>query len=83
MAGAVIVGSHIKKITLQLNQLRQQADIQGIEIDVAKISARHEHLLGEIIATAQHCHAQNITPVIYTSRTELEFDDQQSRLAFG
>jgi len=35
------------------------------------------------IGTDKKRHAKNITPVIYTSRTELQFDDQESRLAFG
>jgi len=83
MAGAVIVGSHVKKTTQQLNQLLQQEGITGIEIDVAEIPAHRSQLLQEIIALAEDCHAKNITPVIYTSRTELQFDDQQSRLAFG
>jgi uncharacterized protein YgbK (DUF1537 family) len=83
MAGAVIVGSHVKKTTQQLNQLLQQEGVTGIEIDVAKIPAQRTQLLQEIIALAEDCHAKNITPVIYTSRTELQFDDQKSRLAFG
>jgi uncharacterized protein YgbK (DUF1537 family) len=83
MAGAVIVGSHVKKTTLQLNQLLLQAGIQGIEIDVTNISSQRAKLLDDIIAIAEDCHAKSITPVIYTSRTELQFDDQQSRLAFG
>ncbi|MDT8281533.1 MAG: four-carbon acid sugar kinase family protein [Gammaproteobacteria bacterium] len=83
MAGAVIVGSHVTKTTQQLNQLLQQAGTAGIEIDVGKISAERAQLLADIIARAEDCHAKNITPVIYTSRTELQFDDQQSRLAFG
>ena len=82
-AGAVIVGSHVKKTTQQLNYLLQQDGIQGIEIDVAKISAQRESLLADIVSTAEDCHAKNITPVIYTSRTELQFDDQPGRLAFG
>jgi uncharacterized protein YgbK (DUF1537 family) len=82
-AGAVIVGSHVKKTTQQLNQLLQQEGIQGIEIDVSKISEQSAQLLAEIIATVNECHAKNITPVIYTSRTELQFEDQQARLAFG
>ena len=83
MAGAVIVGSHVTKTTQQLNQLLQQAGTAGIEIDVEKISAERAQLLADIIATAEDCHAKNITPVIYTSRTELQFEDQQARLAFG
>lgn len=83
MAGAVIVGSHVTKTTQQLNQLLQQAGTAGIEIDVEKISAERAQLLADIIATAEDCHAKNITPVIYTSRNELQFEDQQARLAFG
>jgi uncharacterized protein YgbK (DUF1537 family) len=82
-AGAVIVGSHVKKTTQQLTRLLQQPGVAGIEIDVAKILSARARLLEDIIATADDCHAKNITPVIYTSRTELQFDDQQSRLAFG
>lgn len=83
MAGAVIVGSHVKKTTQQLNALLQQDTTQGIEIDVTKIIEQRAQLLSDIISAAEHCHAKNITPVIYTSRTELQFEDQQSRLAFG
>ena len=82
-AGAVIVGSHVKKTTQQLNQLLRQDGITGIEIDVAKIIEHRAQLLEDIISNAKQCHAKNITPVIYTSRTELQFDDQESRLAFG
>lgn len=82
-AGAVIVGSHVKKTTQQLEQLLQQDDIDGIEIDVAKISSQREPLLQGIITKAEFCHANHITPVIYTSRTELQFDNQQARLDFG
>lgn len=83
MAGAVIVGSHVKKTTQQLNQLLRQDDVTGLEIDVARIIEHRAQLLEDIISDAHNCHAKNITPVIYTSRTELQFDDQQSRLAFG
>lgn len=83
MAGAVIIGSHVKKTTQQLNQLLQQESVQGIEIDVTKIAEQRAQLLADTIAAAEDCHAKNRTPVIYTSRTELQFDDQQTRLAFG
>jgi len=83
MAGAIIVGSHVKTTTQQLQQLLQQPGLKGIEIDVAKISAQSALLLDEVISAAEDYHAKNITPVIYTSRTELKFDDLQSRLSFG
>jgi len=82
-AGAVIVGSHVKKTTQQLNQLLQQPGIKGIEIDVTKITSQRAELLAEIISAAEDCHEKKITPVIYTSRTEMQFDDQQTRFAFG
>ena len=87
MAGAVIVGSHVKKTTQQLNQLLLETGIEGIEVDVERLSHRQDssraQLLGDIINQVEHCHVKNITPVIYTSRTELQFEDQQARLAFG
>lgn len=83
MAGVVIVGSHISKTTQQLNALLQQEGTEGIEIDVTKITEQRAQLLNDVVATAEYCHANNITPVIYTSRVELQFDNQQSRLAFG
>ena len=61
----------------------QQDGIQGIEIDVAKISTQRPRLLKDTVSDAEDCHSKNITPVIYTSRTELQFEDQESRLAFG
>lgn len=82
-AGAVIVGSHVKKTTQQLSPLLQADGIQGIEIDVEKISTQRDQLLNRITANIEDCHLNNVTPVIYTSRTEIQFDDQQSRLAFG
>ncbi|MDH5473168.1 MAG: four-carbon acid sugar kinase family protein, partial [Gammaproteobacteria bacterium] len=82
-AGAVIVGSHVKKTTEQLSQLLEQPGIKGIEIDVSQITSRTDDLLSRILTAIVDCHASNITPVIYTSRTELQFDNQQTRLAFG
>ena len=82
-AGAIIVGSHVKKTTQQLNYLLQQNGVKGIEINVEKILSHQTELLEEITSLSQQYHAENITPVIYTSRTELKFDNQQTRLAFG
>ena len=82
-AGAVIVGSHVKKTTQQISQLLLQAGVKGIEIDVTRIPSQAAQLLETIVAAAKDCHAKNVTPVIYTSRTELQFADQQARLAFG
>ena len=83
MPGAVVVGSHVRKTTDQLAALLQQPGTQGIEIDVSRIDGQRAQLLSDCIATIEDCHANNLTPVIYTSREELQFDDQATRLAFG
>jgi uncharacterized protein YgbK (DUF1537 family) len=82
-AGAVIVGSHVKKTTSQLQVLLQQSGIAGIEIDVQRIAQERDALLQEVIQLAQAAHEQNLTSVVYTSRVEITFADQSTRLAFG
>jgi len=82
-AGAVIVGSHVQKTTAQLQQLLKMDNIVPIEVDVAHISSQRERMLEDIATQTQQLHRDGITPVIFTSRTELSFDDQAARLAFG
>jgi uncharacterized protein YgbK (DUF1537 family) len=85
--GAVIVGSHVKKTTEQLQHLLQQPGAIGVEIDVSQlINATAETraaLLANLNAHTAQIHAQGQTPVIYTSRQELTFEDAQTRLDFG
>ena len=82
-AGAVIVGSHVKKTTQQLQQLLKMPNIAPIEVDVSQLANRRDALLTEIIQQTQQLHDAGQTPAIYTSRVELTFDDQATRLAFG
>ena len=82
-AGAVIVGSHVKKTTAQLAILLEQPGIVPLEVDVDRIETEREKLLTEILAQAGVAHAQGRTPAIYTSRVERQFPDQATRLAFG
>jgi len=81
--GAVIVGSHVKKTTQQLNELLKITSIASIEVDVERIASEGQALLNEIITKAQSLHDQGKTLAIYTSRTEKTFADQATRLAFG
>ena len=82
-AGAVIVGSHVKKTTAQLAILLEQPGIVPLEVDVDLIETEREKLLTEILAQAGVAHAQGRTPAIFTSRVERQFPDQATRLAFG
>lgn len=86
-SGAVIVGSHVKKTTQQLQQLLEAPGIVGIEIEVSKLKGNpgsgHDSLLKNALSQIQQIHADGQTPAIYTSREELTFSDMQTRLAFG
>ena len=85
--GVIIMGSHVKKSTAQLEYLLQQPNIEGIEVDVSLLleeqPAVRADLLKDILAKINSIHNSGKTPVVYTSRQELQFPDTQVRLAFG
>ena len=84
--GIILVGSHVKKTTEQLNNLLQQSGIVGIEIEVTRLRdypEQREELLTETLNKIQVIRQGNKTPVIYTSRQELAFNTIQERLDFG
>ncbi len=81
--GAVVVGSHVSKTTRQLQQLLQEPDVAPIEVDVAQLPDHDNTLLNDVLAHIEAAHAQHLTVVIFTSRTELSFADEKIRLAFG
>lgn len=81
--GAVIVGSHVKKTTEQLEQLLKMEMIAPIEVDVARLEQEREQMLEDIVAQTRQFHDEGKTPVIFTSRVELTFENQATRLAFG
>ncbi len=84
--GAVIVGSHVKKTTQQLEKLLQADATVGIEVNVQRLLDEPNQsatLLSEILETTQRAHKAGKTPVVYTSRQELSFKDVKTRLDFG
>ncbi|MEH2286298.1 four-carbon acid sugar kinase family protein [Nostoc sp.] len=84
--GAVIVGSHVKKTTQQLEALLQVEGTVGIEVNVARLVDdvnQSAALLTEIQESTQAAHKAGKTPVVYTSRQELNFKDVKTRLEFG
>ncbi len=93
--GAIIVGSHVRKSSEQLQMVLQNNDVVGIEVDLRQIdtvtaSATVDSLSEVQLAIAQAIsaevatvHATGKTPVVYTSRQELSFPDIAARLAFG
>ncbi|MEH2419532.1 MAG: four-carbon acid sugar kinase family protein [Nostoc sp.] len=85
--GAVIVGSHVKKTTQQLAALLQVEGTVGIEVNVARLlddgADESAALLTEIKESTRVVHEAGKTPVVYTSREELNFKDVKTRLEFG
>lgn len=84
--GAIIVGSHVKKTTQQLEQLLKAPGIVGVEVNVADLLDNSEpqtRLLKNILEQVHKIHTEGKTPVVYTSRQELTFKDVQTRLEFG
>jgi uncharacterized protein YgbK (DUF1537 family) len=81
--GAVIVGSHVKKTTAQLEQLLREPGVQPIEVEVDRIATERDALLRDVLEQTAQAHAAGATAVIYTSRGERQFADQAARLAFG
>jgi uncharacterized protein YgbK (DUF1537 family) len=81
--GAVIVGSHVPKTTRQLHELLKMPGVAAIEVDVQRLPHEHTQLRAEVLARAEALHAAGRTAVVYTSRRERQFADQQARLIFG
>lgn len=81
--GAIIVGSHVKKTTAQLQCLLDQPNVMPIEVNVDRVADDYDGLRAEISDRAAIAHAAGQHPAIFTSRAEKSFPDQASRLAFG
>lgn len=85
--GVVLVGSHVKKTTQQLEQLLKLSDIVGVEVDVSHLleesASQRDSLLAKVVAAVEEIYNSNKTAAIYTSREELVFKDVQTRLNFG
>ena len=81
--GIVVVGSHVKKTTEQLQILLQQPGIESVEVDVGRMPEQSTALLQEISTRVLQAHRRGLTPVVFTSRIERQFADQAERLAFG
>ncbi|MCG9885873.1 MAG: four-carbon acid sugar kinase family protein [Cyanobacteria bacterium] len=83
--GAVLVGSHVRKTTEQLEALLELPQVAAIEVAVERLRQGDsaETLCQEILTTVRDRWSAGQTPVIYTSREELQFDSIESRLSFG
>ncbi len=85
--GAIIVGSHVRKTTEQLEELLKTEGIEAIEVDVVHLledsAAQRSQLLQQTLNRVHTAHRAGKTPVVFTSRQELTFENVQTRLDFG
>jgi uncharacterized protein YgbK (DUF1537 family) len=81
--GAVLVGSHVRKTTEQLEILLAEPGVVPVEVAVDRVDTGRAALLAETLARARAAHDDGLVPVIFTSRGERRFPDRQGRLAFG
>jgi uncharacterized protein YgbK (DUF1537 family) len=76
--GLVIVGSHVRRSSEQLDQLLDLDRVVGIEVDVHELIRSGDHW-GIVASNSVRMHqvlAEGLTPVIYTSRTVFNAADQ-------
>lgn len=81
--GAVVVGSHVRRSTEQLNTLLHEAGIAGIELDVNLLPEGMQACIENITNAVSQAHADGKTAVVYTSRSERAFPTSEGRLHFG
>jgi uncharacterized protein YgbK (DUF1537 family) len=84
--GVFLVGSHVQKTTEQLKALLALNPVTGIEIDLTRMRDQPDDvrvLRAEAIAQVHQAFELGQTPVIFTSRQELTFGDDKTRLEFG
>ncbi len=89
--GVILVGSHVNKTSQQLSHLLEHTDISSVLVDVQKLrdmgydleSPAVTEYRDELIGQIKQLHQAGDNLVIYTTREELSFPDQQERLVFG
>ncbi|MBN2213148.1 MAG: hypothetical protein JW723_02800 [Bacteroidales bacterium] len=83
VSGLFIVGSHVKKTSVQLKTLLKNPKVRGLEIDVNEILTGTGMMLHKIIQKINEASDRNLTPVVYTSRKELRFKNTSDKLTAG
>ena len=89
--GVILMGSHVSKTSQQLAHLRQHTDITAVHVDVKQLNVADPlqwnetaaRLGQDVLKQIETAHQAGNSVVIYTTREELQFADQATRLAFG
>jgi len=81
--GLFIVGSHVKHTTGQLSRLLACRSTAGFEIVAESVLQSGNLLLEPLLKKTGEAWSAGKTPVLYTSRAELQFDSPDARLRAG
>ena len=81
--GVVLMGSHVDMSTRQLQYLIDHTNVRPIEIEIDRLDADEEGLLGAVRDRVETAIAAAQGVVLYTSRGERQFATKAERLAFG
>ncbi len=92
LPGLILVGSHVSLTDIQLDSLLQNPECKGVELSVIKVAnlfnsnvkaSELEDFELSICLELEECILNSQTPVLYTSRGELVFEEVKNRLEFG
>lgn len=81
--GVFIVGSHVRKTTVQLENLLTDSRVSGLELPIDRILDDGETLMEETLAEMSRLFREGKTPVVYTARKEVRIDDPEKRQRLG
>ena len=81
--GLFIVGSHVAKTTAQLNLLLTADSVEGIEVDVCDFLDDPDAMLERVVGCLHDALSAGKSPIVYTSRSEVQFDSPAARLQAG
>lgn len=81
--GLMIVGSHVKKTTEQLNRLLASDVGRGYELDIDKIMGDSDAYLKQVFKDLLAIRAQGCIPIVYTPREERKTMPHHARIGLG
>jgi uncharacterized protein YgbK (DUF1537 family) len=81
--GIVVVGSHVKKTTRQLQALLAHPSVLPMEIDLKGAIDSPGEEIRRLHRFLRECLRKTKTPVVYTPRAELTFTSKEKRLQAG
>ena len=81
--GLVIIGSHVKKTTQQLNRLLKSDVAQGYELDIDKIIGNSDAYLRSVFNDLLTIRAHGCIPIVYTPREERKMISHNEQIELG